>query len=465
MTAATPALEELSGDGFFVPVRPKGRIGPSPPLRTVLAARRDMLANWAQADYRKGIWPFRLLGRQMVILNSPDAIRHALVTRHDNYERKSPQMRRALEYLLGDGLFISDGETWRHRRPLVADIVHKNRLPEFAQAMEEEAQGTVALWSRADPARPVDVLADMAALTAGIIARTVFGVRLDRALAREAVRGFAEYQDRIQTFNLGYLLGFDDGLPIWRGWRLRRAVRRVQRVVDRVISDQLEGRGEHSRMLELLALRQQRSPDAPVGRDALRDEAATLFMAGHETTAAALAWAWYLLARSPWAETAVHAEIAAVCGDRAPTLADVPRLDYCRAVIEETLRLYPPVAILGRQALGPDRIGKVAIEPGALILVSPWLLHRSPDLWDRPDHFVPERFLGDARPAPYSYIPFAAGPRLCPGMNFGLSEAVLCLAALAQRFTLRLPEGARVEPQCRLTLRPKGGLPMLIAPR
>ena len=305
----------------------------------------------------------------------------------------------------------------------------------------------------------------MGALTAGIISRTVFGVRLDPSLAREAVQGFAEYQDRIESFNLGYLLGFDDGLPVWRGLRLRRAARKVRRVVDKVIGDHLDGRGDHRRMLELLALRQQRSPDAPIGRDALRDEAATLFMAGHETTASTLAWVWYLLARSPWVEAAVHAEIAAVCANRIPTLEDVTRLDYCRAVIEETLRLYPPVAILGRQALGPDRIGKVDIEPAALILVSPWLLHRSPDLWARPNHFEPERFLGAARPAAYSYIPFAAGPRICPGLNFGLNESVLCLATLAQRFILRLPAGARVEPQCRLTLRPRGGLPMLIAPR
>jgi cytochrome P450 len=346
--------------------------------------------------------------------------------------------------------------------------VHKNRLPAYGAGMAEAAAETVVEWAGLAQAAPVDVLSEMAVLTSRIIARTVFGVRLERGLAREVVEGFAEYQRRVESFNLGYLLGDDEGWPVWRGLRLRAATRRVQAVVDKVIGDQLAGRGDHTAMLELLEIRRRRSPDASIGRDALRDEAATIFMAGHETTAAALSWAWYMLAKAPWAEAAVHAEVEKVLGDRPPTLEDVPRLDYCRAVIEETLRLYPPVAILGRQAKAADRIGPegraVEVEPAALVIVSPWLLHRSPDLWERPHHFVPERFLGE-RPAAYSYIPFAVGPRICPGLNFGLSEAVLCLAAIAQRYRLRFAPGARVRPQCRLTLRPRGGLPMLVERR
>lgn len=460
-----PVFREDAGDGWFIPVHPAPRTQPRSPLQVILAARRDLLGNWHQEDYALGVKSFRLLGRQMVIVNTPEGVKHTLVTAHDNYERKSPQMRRALEYLLGDGLFISDGATWRARRPLVADIVHKNRMPAFGPAMADAAGETVRRWRERPQGQPLDVLTEMGALTADIIGRTVFGVRLERGQALEVIRGFAAYQERIESFNVGYLLGFDEGTPVWKGLRLRQAVRRVHKVVDKVIDDHLAGRAEHASMLDLLALRQARSPDAPIGRDALRDEAATIFMAGHETTAAVLAWAWYMLAKAPWAEAAVHTEVAAVCGGRAPSLEDVPSLDYCRAVIEETLRLYPPVAILGRQARAADRIGAVEVEPGGLILVSPWLLHRSSQLWDRPHHFVPERFLGPTRPQPYSYIPFAVGPRICPGLNFGLSEAVLCLATLAQAFTLRLPPGLSLEPQCRLTLRPHGGLPMQVHPR
>ena len=188
-------------------------------------------------------------------------------------------------------------------------------------------------------------------------------------------------------------------------------------------------------------------------------------MAGYETTAAVLTWTWYLLANAAWAEAALHAEIQAVCGDRSPSIEDVPKLDYCRAVIEEAMRLYPPVPILGRQAKAEDHVDGTTIAASALVLVVPWLLHRSPDLWEKPNHFMPERFLRAERPTPFSYIPFAVGQRICPGMNFGLSEAILCLATLARRFRVRLVPGHIVEPQSRLTLRPRHGLLARIEPR
>jgi cytochrome P450 len=159
------------------------------------------------------------------------------------------------------------------------------------------------------------------------------------------------------------------------------------------------------------------------------------------------------------------AEIDAVCGDRSVEMADIGRLDWCRAVIQETLRLYPPVPLLPRQAREADRIADVEVEKGALIMIAPWLLHRTEELWDRPNHFLPERFLNDARIDPYAFIPFSVGPRICAGLNFGLSESILCLAILAQRFRVHVRPGYRVEPVCRLTLRPSGGLPVTISSR
>lgn len=455
---------EDAGDGWLEPVRPT----PHPALRSqwriLLSAHRDRLASWREHDYRATISPFRLLKRRLVLVNTPEGVRHVLSTRNDNYERKSPQMRRALEFLLGDGLFISDGETWAHRRPLVSDIVGKSRrLPGYGAQMAAAAQEMADDWEGRRGA--IDVLTEMGVLTAEIISRTIFGVKLGRKDALQVIKAFAAYQRHIDAFNLGYFMGNDAGAPVWRGLALRRATRRVQAVIDKVIGAQLEGRGDHTQMLDLMELRRQKNPDGPVGRDVLRDEAATLFMAGHETTAAALAWAWYLLSKAPWALKAVHAEIAQVCGDRAPAYDDLPKLAYCRAVIEETLRLYPPVALLARQAKEADKIGKVAVDPEAVVIVSPWLLHRSPDLWEHPHRFMPERFLTGERPSPFAYLPFAVGPRVCPGMTFGLVESVLCLATLAQRFTLEMAPGATVETQCRLTLRPRGGLSMLAKPR
>jgi cytochrome P450 len=464
LVTKAPAIRERSGNGFFVPAHPEPLDSRGSTLDMILRARRDLLSIWTKRDYRTRVGAVRLLGRQVVLVNSPAAVKHVMVTRHENYERKSPQMRRALQHLLGDGLFISDGATWKSRRPLVTDIVHKNRLPTFGKTMQAVTADTTERWSRELVAKPFNMLGEMAELTAEIIARTVFGNELGAAAAHEVIAGFSRYQSLIDSVNLGYFLGADEGWRVLRGPRLGQAVGRVHGVIDRVIDDHLAGRGDHDSMVELLVRRQKKSPELGLDRTALRNEAATIFMAGHETTAATLTWAWYLLANSPWAEAAVHAEIAAVCGDRVPTVDDVARLDYCRAVIEETLRLYPPVPFLTRQARDTDMIGDIAVDPAALILVVPWLLHRASDLWVHPNRFEPERFLKD-RPTPYSYAPFALGPRICAGLAFGLTESILCLAVIAQRFRIRVVEGHKVEPICRLTLRPKGGLPVTIEPR
>jgi cytochrome P450 len=174
-----------------------------------------------------------------------------------------------------------------------------------------------------------------------------------------------------------------------------------------------------------------------------------------------------MLSQAPDVEEKLHAELDSVLGGRAPTLADVPKLVYTRAIFDETLRLYPPVPILPREALRQEFYRNMRIPKGSLIFVVPWLLHRHKKLWDKPDHFIPERFLPQNSGAisKFSYIPFSIGPRICAGMSFGLTEAILCLATLAQKFTLRLKPGAIVNPVCRLTLRPEGGMPMTIAAR
>ncbi|GBQ32169.1 cytochrome P450 [Gluconacetobacter sacchari] len=434
-------------------------------LPLLLRARRDFLSIWRVGDYREKVSQVRLFGRQIVLVNAPEVIRDILVKRRDNYERKSPQMRRALEYLLGDGLFISDGPTWRQRRALVSDIVHKDRVPAFSPIIERTALEMARRWKQIPDRTTIDILPEMAALTAEIISRSVFGQELGDADTAEVSASFTQYQALVDSTNPGYFLGLDEGLPMVRTPALRRAVRRMHTVIDRIVEDHLAGRGSHHSMMELLVRRQARNPELGLNAVALRNEAATIFMAGHETTAATLTWAWYLLARAPWVERAVHDEIAAVCGDRAPTLDDLPRLHWCQAVIDETLRLYPPVPILARQNAEADRIGDIDVRPGSLILIVPWLLHRTESLFEAPHEFRPERFMDGRRPAPYSYIPFASGPRVCPGQHFGLTEAVLCLAILAQRFRFVLPPGQKVVPQCRLTLRPRDGLPGMLVHR
>ncbi len=457
--AVEPAKKRLE------PARPSYYSGkPGNHLQRLLTARRDFLSIWRQNDYSARTSQISLMGRQVVVVNSPEAIKYVVATRHENFERKSPQMRRSLEYLLGDGLFISDGETWKQRRPLVSDIVHKHRVPAFGDIMKNTSLELVERWTKLGEGAQVNALYEMAGLTAEIISRSVFGNDLGEESAGMVTDGFTSYQALIDSINIGYFLGFDEGLPQLRTPSLKRSVKRIHTIIDRVIEDHLAGRGDDHSMVELLIRRQQRNPELKLDVVALRNEAATIFMAGHETTAATLTWAWYLLSKAPWVEDAIHAEIEEVCGGNVPDVADVPKLKWCTAVIEETLRLYPPVPILARQAKEADRIGDLDVKPASLIMIVPWLLHRTASLFPDPHLFKPERFL-EKRPTPYSYIPFASGPRICPGLQFGLTEAILCLAVLAQRFKLRVPANHQVEAACRLTLRPRGGLPITLHPR
>jgi cytochrome P450 len=454
-------LEHVSEERFEPP-HPKPRTRPQGLLGTILGARRNLIGDWQELHYTPVVDEFRILGRQLVVINEPNAIKHVMATRNDIYERKSPQLRRALELLVGDGLFISDGSVWQQRRPLVADIMHKNRMGEFAPLMEQvldEAANTLA--NKAD-GTVVETLPFMAKVTAEIISRTVFGAKLGEEAAEEVVAGFTDYQRQIDSFNLGYFLGADEGWRQRKSTQLTKAIQRVHRPIEHVVSQHLDGHGESGSMVSLLLKRKERNPELDLDITAIQNEAATIFMAGHESTATTMAWVWYCLSKSPWAEAALHRELETVLDGRPPRLEDLPKLEYCRAIIDETLRLYPPVPFLARQASVDDEVNGVRIEKAALVLIVPWLTQRTAAFWPEPNAFKPERFVGGQRPAPYTYIPFAIGPRICPGLAFGLVESVLLLATLAQRFRLQPANENIPEPVSRLTLRPNDGLPLKV---
>ncbi|HEX3535487.1 MAG TPA: cytochrome P450 [Stellaceae bacterium] len=447
------------------PPRPHKPLGP---LAALATARRNFLAVFEEKCFEYETFSTRLLNRRVFVCNSPDTVAQAFIAMHDSFERKTPQMRHALTPLLGDGLFISDGDTWRQRRRIVAPIVHASRMSLFAPIMVEAAAEAAARWTSLPDGAPIDALRDMATLTAEIICRAVFGPRLGHEHATEIVAAFSDYQRLVGQLDLLYLLGLPDWLPRPRSPAIRRAARRIHRVLDRIIREceDRSATGEDSMIRHLFEARDPETGEA-LDREALRNEAAVIFMAGHETTANSLAWTWYLLSQAPEVEARLHAELAAVLAGCLPNLEDVPRLVYTRAVFEEAIRLYPPVPLLGRQASRAETIRGRAIPAGSLVIVIPWLLHRHKRLWDSPDHFMPERFLPENAGARerYSYVPFSLGPRVCAGQAFGLTEAILCLATLAQRVSLRLAPGAVVEPICRLTLRPGDGLPMLVQHR
>jgi cytochrome P450 len=451
----------------FVPPYPSR---PTSPLSIPLLLRgltQNFIGVWPEEAFDLEFFKARLLMRRVYICNSPDTVNHAFIAHNQNFERKSPQMRHALKPLLGDGLFVSDGETWKTRRRIVAPIVHVSRLPTFAPIMVETAVEAAERWGRLPDGASIDALSEMAELTAEIICRAIFGRKLGHDHARAIVQSFSEYQRKIGQTDFMSLLGLPDWVPRLYGRAITHAADRIHRILDEIIASYRARPpdAEDSVIGKLLEARDQ--DGNPLDAEALRDEAAVIFMAGHETTANSLAWTWYLLSQTPAVEARLHDELDQVLGGRVPTLDDVGRLPYTRAVFEEALRLYPPVPLLARECLQDETIRGRPVKAGSIVMVVPWLLHRHQRIWKKPDHFEPERFLPGApdKPPKGAYVPFAIGPWICAGAAFGLTEAILCLATLAQRFQLRLAPGTAVEPVCRLTLRPGKRLPMTVHSR
>jgi len=412
-------------------------------------ARGSLLEVWSESSFTTEVIELKLLTQKLFVFNMPDAIQSVFVTQADAFERKTPQMRHALEALLGDGLFISDGLVWKERRRVVQPVTHPSRMAELTPLMTEVALEWRETWTARPEGAVVDALEEMGRFTAEVICRTIFGRALGRDAAAEVVRAFAEYQAKIGNMDLLSLLGLPDFLPRWQGFRVGGSVRRIHAVVDRMIGSILDGTAGESSLIASMA------QGSGMTRAAFRNEAITLFMAGHETTANTLAWAWFLLSEAPWAEARLHAELDAVLGGRAPGFEDLPNLPYTRALIEETLRLFPPVPVLARRAARDTVVAETVVPAGSIVMAAPWVLHRHHRHWEAPDEFRPERFLpGATPPAKYTYLPFSLGPRVCTGQHFGLYEAMICLATLASRFRLRPVEGHRAFPVSRLTLRP-----------
>jgi cytochrome P450 len=442
-------------------------------LKLLMKLRSNLLSVWPIRAYQGLTFEFKLFNQHYFHCNSPDSVKRVFLQQHDNYDRKSPQMRNALEPLLGDGLFVSDGELWKERRAYCAPAFEAERLPGFAEVMVDSAQALAEQWAKLPSGSSVDMLNEMARLTSLIIGRTIFGDKTSDAEAAQVVRAFSTYQEAIEqasladTFGLPMLKWLRNPLPRLRSFR---SAAQIHEIVDRIIErHQNRENPDEVTLLSLLLGDHKRADDerrCPLRPIDARNEAIVMFMAGHETTANTLTWAWYLLDHSPRAAALLHEELDRVLGGHPPTLADVAKLPYTRAVLEETMRLYPPVPVLSRHARSGDEIRGKQVRANSIILVVPWLLHRHELFWEKPDHFVPERFLpGQPRPDKFVYIPFSVGHRVCLGMRFGLTESILCLATLAQRFNARLAPNHEVDIECRLTLRPRNGLPMILGHR
>ncbi len=434
-------------------------------IRHLNQARDNIIKAWPKSYYRRELIVENMFGRRMFIVNSPAGVQQVMVARADRY-RKSPSNEQALRPLLGNGLFVSEGELWHRQRRVVTPALHTSRLPSYAAEISTVCDTMTAEWAKRPAGFEVDVTEEFTLLTAEIISRIMFGFPLGEKV-HELFAAFAEYQASHGRVHTAELIGLPSWLPRWSGFRGRRAVQRFDRVLLEIMAvARARQRTDFEDFLDLL-LNFRDDQGKPMSPDLARDEMASIFLAGHETTAITLSWAFWLLEQHPAVEARLVEEARTVLGSRPATIEDYPRLIYTRAVVEETLRLYPPVHVFSRQAIEDDEIGGTKIPRGSFVTISSWVLHRHTLFWDNPNAFDPERFVPPRadKVERFAYIPFGAGPRICLGKNLGLMEAVLLLAMIARDWKLQLRENHPVEPLGRMTLRPRNGLPMRVTRR
>ena len=438
-----------------------------PRFRRMLRLLQDsVIAVWPEAAYEKEFIDRSRPFFPLFIASNPEAVKHVLATNASNYV-KTVAARRQLRPALGDGMITAEGETWRRHRRVAQGAFRAQKLEALVPAMTGIAEESCLRWQALGDGATVDAAEEMTRLALRIIARTMFSTDVDEDTER-ILGETSHYQETLGRLGLFDLLQVPEWATPWRHWKARRLLWNFDHTIARLIAKRREEAGSQS--VDLLSMLLEARDEETGGRlkDAeVRDEVATILAAGNETTANALAFCWYLLSIHPWAEEKLHAELAEVLGGRAPTAADLPQLRYTRMVIDETMRLYPPVHTLERKALAADEIIGHRIPKGAIVVVSPWLIHRHRKLWDEPELFDPERFAPEraTKPHRFSYIPFGGGPRTCLGASFAMTEALAVVATIAQHYRLRLKPGYKVEPVARITLRPRGGLPMLIEKR
>ncbi len=443
---------------------------PTPPLKTgrrsqleaFLVLRRNPLELWGPEAYEHGILPGSFLGRGQLLLNDPAAIRHVLLGNHDNYRRNEPT-RRVLRPILGQGLFLAEGEAWRHQRRVIAPSLAPRVMPILIRHMLRVADGAcVALDERLG--RPVDLISVLQRLTLDVAGQSMFSLEMGRFGADMRTLMMRYALDHAKVGVLDLMLPGHVASPLDRG----RAAFRLDwlALIDRIIGarDAVPRPDDQPRDL-LDLLRGARDPETGQGFDheQLRDEVSTLILAGHETTAVSLFWACYIAARRPELQHRI-AEEAAAADLAAPDA--MQRLSFTRAFFDETLRLYPPAYLIVREAQADDEIGGHAVRAGTVISISPWVLHRHRRHWQDPEHFDPRRFLpGATAPDRMVYMPFGAGPRICVGAQFALTEGVLVLARLLRDFRLELIGAPEVRPRGLITTQPDRRVPFLLSRR
>lgn len=457
-------LNSASGLRPPAPVpRPKS-LGPFALLR-VLAT--NPLEAWTVAHFEEPIVVGGSSIGRFAVLNDPAAIRRVLLENTRNYEKDWLQ-RRILSAGLTNGLLSAEGARWRTQRHALAPLFSPKAVTNFSVVMVETARAMVERLSRRD-GETVDLAAEVTRVTLEILARTIFSDGLGRNPEefRAWIKDYFEIIGRIDLFDM---LGIPGAIPRPGHWRVRKTLRIFEEAIDSIISERRRRLAENSGYAPqdiLTLLLRAKDPDsgAALNEAEIRANILTFIIAGHETTANSIAWSLFLSSQSAEWQDRIRLEAERELDGDSDGLAE--RLVETRAVVSESLRLYPPISAISRAALERDELAGRSIKRGTVVVIAPYVLHRHRALWTRPDYFDPNRFLNGAREKVdrFAYLPFGAGPRVCIGSAFALQEASIVLAAIVRNFELELAEGYAVWPIQKVTLRPKGGLPMVIKKR
>lgn len=401
------------------------------------------------------------------IFTHPDHNKYILQDNNRNYTKQPNPSNQLLKVaLLGDGLLTSDGDFWRRQRRLAAPAFHRRRIASFGQTMVSATDRLVQRWQpRIAAGQHIDVDQEMMALTLEIVGWTLFSMDITAA-ADTVGTSFTAVNELVSQLTRR---PFSDQLLRLPFFPATRQLRPHRQKLESVINSIIQTRRAQppaalpDDLLTLLMAAEDEETGEQMDDQQLRDELMTIMLAGHETTAVALTWTFYLLAQHPDVRQALSAELEDVLNGRLPTVADIPQLPYTTMIIEETMRLYPPAYAMARYGNDADVIGGYDVAKDAIITLSPYITHRHPDFWPNPTQFDPLRFTPQqkAQRPRYAYLPFGGGPRMCIGHGFAMTEAILLLATIAQRVQLSLIRTKPAQPDGLITLRPLHGMPMM----
>lgn len=448
----------------FCPAYPLPRTSKASSLLMFFSARRSWLDVLYERSYRMQMGEVHLPGLDLYMVNEPALVRQVLNNADGNFP-KSALLGEALQPLLGESIFTTNGAQWQRQREMMDPAFAQARLNVAFPVMREATDAMLARLAALPDGAEHDLEVEMTHVTADIIFRTIFSSPMTGPDAHRVFDAFSRFQAQVPRLMLPSLYNRRWLRWPWDAWRSRRAAREIRGLLEQLVRPRFEAHraGESAGRPDILAsFLDARDPvnGEPFSFEALVDQVAMLFLAGHETSASALTWATHLLAQAPDVQARVHAEVTAQLGARAPELGDMKALTLTRNVFRETLRLFPPVGFMARQTTSGCPMRKKQVPAGATVVVAPWLIHRHRDLWSEPDAFNPDRYDGDAsrEALKQAYLPFGMGPRVCMGAAFALQEATLILAQLVRHHRLEAVPGHVPQPVGRLTIRSANGV-------